>query len=154
MTHSVQITPERMTEGLIATLMPMFNRHWAEVSAFPDRDLEPNYAWYIETDAKGGYCMMIARVGEAIVGYLGYLVGEHPHHAGFIVATQDMFYVDPFRRKGMLGLQLIQASELVLKDRGVDVIFHAVEPQCDYSVLLRRAGYADLSKTMQKRISR
>ena len=152
MTHSVEITSERMTEGLIATLMPMFNRHWAEVSAFPDVDLEPDYGWYIETSAKGGYSMTVARVDGEVVGYIGYLVGAHAHHDGFMVASQDMFYVDPLRRKGMLGLKLLRASELALKARGVDVILQGVTPRCDYSALLRRAGYVDASRMMQKRI--
>ena len=152
MTPNVEITSERMTEGLIATLMPMFNRHWAEVSAFPDKDLEPNYAWYIETSAKGGYCMMIARLEDEVVGYMGYLVGAHTHHENFVVASQDMFYVDPLRRKGTLGLQLIRASERYLKKLGVNVILQGVTPRCDYSALLRRAGYVDASRMMQKRI--
>lgn len=152
MTPNVEITSEPMTEGLIATLMPMFNRHWAEVSAFPDIELEPNYAWYMETDEKGGYCMVVARLEDQVVGYIGFLVGAHTHHDGLMVASQDMFYVDPRRRKGMLGLQLIRASERFLKERGVDVILQGVTRQCDYSVLLRRAGYVDVSKTMQKRI--
>ena len=152
MTHSVEITSERMTEGLIAALMPMFNRHWAEVSPFPDLDLEPDYEWYLQVEEGGNYCMVVARIDDEIVGYIGFLIGKHPHHAGLIVANQDMFYVDPFRRKGMLGLQLIQASERVLKARGVNVIFQEVAPQCDYSALLKRAGYADLSTKMLKRI--
>lgn len=152
MTHSVEITAEPMTEGLIATLMPMFNRHWAEVSSFPDKDLEPDYEWYLQVEQQGNYCMLIARSEDEVVGYMGYLIGRHPHHEGFIVANQDMFYVDPLRRKGMLGLQLIKASERVLKARGVGVVFQIVTKQCDYSVLLRRAGYTDASRLMQKRI--
>ena len=152
MTHDIEITSERITEGLISSILPLLNQHWAEVSPYPDRDLEPNYAWYLENSENGSYCLVLARADEDIAGYMGYLVGEHAHHTGLIVATQDLFYVNPLRRKGRLGMQLIQASERYLKARGVNIILQSVTPQCDFSALLQRSGYADMSKTMQKRI--
>ena len=150
--EQLHITREVLTDGLINEMIPLLKKHWVEIAHYPDIPMDPNWEAYMAMQDNEALVIMTVRVNTKLVGYIVYFVHPNIHYQGSLQAVQDVLFIDPSYRKGMLGIRLLKASEAVLKGMGVQVVMQHLKFEHDFSPLLERLGYHDVDKIMAKRL--
>lgn len=140
---------------------PLLTQHWGEIANYKDTvPLEPDWSMYEKLEAKGAFWACVVEEikpaykenGEEIfldncpllrniIGYSAFYISNHPHYKSLRVAENDVIYLHPEYRKTGIGLKLIQESEKMLKDLGVQKIQWHVKLKHDFTPLLERLGY-------------
>lgn len=115
--------------------------HWREVALYRDKVvLDPDWSRYVTMENQNRLVVITARQGSEMVGYSVFFLGHHVHYKGCLVASNDVIYVKPENR-GVVGVRLIQGSERILADLGVNRVTWHVKPRNDWSGALERMGY-------------
>lgn len=134
---------------------PLIAQHWREIAAYPDIPLDVDLDTYRALEQAGKLCVLTARAGGAVIAYAVFFVLPHPHYRGSLQAHEDVIYVDPAHRGMALGLQLLDASERILRQRGVQVVHHHVKQQHPaLGRLLDQSGYTPVETIYSKRLDR
>jgi GNAT superfamily N-acetyltransferase len=135
---------ERYNEAIIRETGDLVMRHWHEVAHFKDVQLSPNWKQFELLRREGRLRLYCARAGETreLVGYSLWILGSL-HYANYKMAAEDLIYLAPEHRKGMLGAQLITFSENALWAEGCDVITRRTKTKKGlyFGRLLKRLGY-------------
>ncbi len=139
--QSVNIRRARLEE-LKGRINPLLQQHWEEVGSFKDEvALAPLWDLYQRAEENGSYTAIVAEEEKEIIGYAGFFVTAHLHHASLICAECDVIFLRKDKRQGGLGYRLIKESEDILRELGVKKILWHVKPLVDFSPLLKGMGY-------------
>jgi GNAT superfamily N-acetyltransferase len=122
-------------------MVPLISKHYKEIARFKDFRVEPDFSSYKAAEAAGNLRIYTARFDKQIVGFSVFQIYNHPHFKSAKQAYEELFYLDPIRRKGDLGDKLISYCDEQLSGDGLSVIYHAVAVERDFSLLLLRNGY-------------
>lgn len=133
--------------------LPLLQKHDAEVSAFKDIPLDPDYAQYEIFQKSGMLRVFTAREGERLVGYSLYFVSMAPHYKGSKQAVQDILFMDAEFRKGSNGIRFIRYCDDWLRTEGVQVTYQSTTMQgMDFGIVLERLGYRPLETLYARRL--
>lgn len=135
------IARERMKVGLIEEFLPLLREHFKEIAHFKDIVLDPDFAKYEAMDLTGRLLILTARVEGELVGYAIYFVMPALHYRRSLQAFQDVLYVAPEYRGGLLGMRLLKRSDQELKRMGVEVVRQHMKAAHSFGPLLARLGY-------------
>lgn len=128
---------------VIGEIKPLLEMHWQEIATYRDHiPLDPDYARYQAAEAAGNLLILTARHRGVLVGYSIFFMLAHPHYKSTLFAMNDIIFLHPDLRGGMLGPRLIKASEEEVRSRGAMKISWHIKPSHDFSPLLKRMGYA------------
>lgn len=144
---------EAFCPALMSEMVPLIVRHFREVSHFRDVSIEPDFDHYVAAEAAGILRIYTARTEGKLVGYSVFVVTQHPHFKGLTQANEELLFLDPEHRKGSLGLDLIDYCDNALKHEGVNIVFHTVSQERDFSPLLVRRGYELCDQVYARRFS-
>lgn len=134
-------------------LLPLFARQARELNAYPDIKLNVDRVLYEHADAVDGLRVFTARDRGRIVAYAMFIVDTNPHYCQSKQAKQDVFYVDPDRRGGLLGHRLIKYADAVFTMEGVQVVYHHVKlAHPTLGKLLALNGYGAIETIWGKRL--
>src|SRR5215475_10938247 len=86
--------------------------------------LDIDWKVYIELERVGNTVVVGAWDEGKLVGFVMYVVMEHPHHKRVRYAHCDIIGVLPAYRGQRIGRLLIAASEHLLRDKGVHYVCH------------------------------
>lgn len=92
------------------------------------KPLNPDNAMYAALDAAGRLFILTARREGVMVGYIVYIVYNHPHCTDLLCAYEEHYFLHPSARGGRNGLNLIRQSLGILRKRGVDRAFISTPP--------------------------
>lgn len=151
---------EESVETAWPDIQYLLRMHWREIATYPDIPLSVHHAAYEQAEAKGTLCIItMRRFGGLIaddhrmIGYAVFFVVQHPHYDTTRMAMQDVIYLDPEFRRGLLAMKLIAFSEGVLKARGCVVVHQHVKiAHPALGLLLRRRGYRHVEDLYVKRL--
>ena len=116
--------------------------HYREIALYQDKvPLAPNWASYYAMERAAQLVLVSARKEGVLVGYAAWLLKDHLHYQGHLVAMNDVIFLAKEHRRGRTGLRLIDESEYLLKVLGVDRIMWHIKPSNDWSPILKRKGY-------------
>ena len=94
--------------GCIHEALPLIIRHSEEIEdarfGMIDPDYDALYAW----ERAGMFHVFTARDEGRLVGYLGWLVFNHPYYRTKRTARTQMFWLDPVYRSGWTGYLLFK----------------------------------------------
>lgn len=122
-------------------LLPLLEKHWAEVTHYPDIPLDPDYEFYLKADELGMLRAYAAREDDALVGYCVYFVKPNPHYRKHLYAQQDVIFISKSRR-GRFGAQFIAWCDSQLAAEGVHVVTQHVKAAHNFGPMLeKRLGY-------------
>lgn len=138
--------------NIMTEVKPLLDKHWVELTVFPEIPLKVNWPHYIASEFVGNFKAYIARDNGKLVGYLAYFLGMHHHYATTLVATEDVFFVDPEHRTGTTGLKLLKFAELELKKLDVDLVIHHSKVAHDLGPILVRRGFKATDNLFMKRL--
>jgi hypothetical protein len=140
--HKYTIGVEEFTWDLFNEAMPLLEAHWEEIAVNKEYiKLKPNYELYFLMQENKNLNCLVARNEGRLVGYLVTLLHVHPHYTDHTFAQNDLFYISPKHRKGMLAIKLIKEQEKQMIRLGVSSITYSVNPKKDFSKLLERSGH-------------
>lgn len=151
-TQSVVFARESLATFLDEAL-PLLYDHWREIAKYQDIELKPNLPFYYRSEEAGCLRVHVLRVNGALVGYGVYIVGPNPHYSDSLQAVQDILFVRKDHRLGRLGIKLIEFSEQLLREEGVQVIHqHAKLEHPALAQILQRRGYTAVDVIYSKRL--
>lgn len=141
-------------DDFYADARPLIEQHWREVAHFPDVPLNPDLTRYRAMhDAGMLHCYVARGASGRVYGYALFIVNRSLHYADSVMAMEDVIFVDPEVRGGVLGKQLIQFSEMQLRALGVEfVTHHQKQAHPALGRLLSHLGYEAFEVNWIKRL--
>lgn len=156
-------------------ITPLLHTHYLEITT--DKAIKPlDVDWdrYRDMEEAGALRIMTARDVKDILaqplgavrihkshdtekGYRGRLVGyfcsfviKHVHYQQTTMAINDVLYVDPVHRRGMVGYKLIKRAAEDLKNLGADILIIHMKVDYPFRNLLIRQGYTLTEENWEK----
>ncbi len=131
----------------------MYKLQYEELGRFgKDIQVDPNWLAYNELEeAQQLLAYSVKNEDDVIVGYGLFILQRHLHYEE-LFAINDVFYILPEYREGMLGYKFIKFMEKDLEFNQVKMVVWSVKPQKDYSNLLKRLGYGLLEMNYFRRL--
>ena len=131
----------------------LLRNHWEEVAVYKDKiPLDPDWAFYEALSVAGLLGIYTVRLESELVGYFVVIAKSHPHYKGNVFAANDVIYLAPEHRKGLVGAKLISFAEKNLKERGVSVLVINTKVHRPFDPLLVRLGFDKVEHTYSKYI--
>jgi GNAT superfamily N-acetyltransferase len=125
----------------------LFQKHWEEIALFKDKmKLNPDWNYYEMLYKEGMLGLYTARKNNKLVGYFVVVAKEHPHYKDHTVAANDILFVDPDHRKGLVGYKLIKFAKENLKELGVSVLSINFKTHKPFDKILERLGFENTEK--------
>jgi len=135
-------------EDIVDELAPLAVEHHAEVNAFSDVPLDINWNRY--SMARDMYQLITCRIGDELVGWIGFFVYDHMRHIGYKIAKEDWYYVVPKCRGNGIGKALFKYAENVLRNAGVNRVMMSCKVDHDHAGLIESLGYTHYEKNFTK----
>ena len=116
---------------------------WQEIDVDHDQvPLDVDWNHYATLEAAGIYRVIAARKNGRLVGYNAFFLNRHTRHRGTVFGQNDVLYLHPAQRKGMVGIRFLTESDRLLKAAGaVKVRYDVMENAPTLGVILARLGY-------------
>lgn len=149
------INEEYLSDDKIAELIELAKLHNNEVGEFADKEFFIDIRLYSKLQEDGIIRAFIARDinTECAVGYIVYILMNHPHLANTLIAKEDGLFVDKSHRGSMLGYKLIRYADNILANKySVDAISQTATEKFDHSNMLIKLGYSKVETTYLRRI--
>lgn len=131
---------EPLTDELMEDISDYALDHLIETGANFKMKPEVWADWYNAVSKQGNIRIYTARNGK-LVGYAVFFVSPHRHHKSVIQATQDLIYLAPEARKGMIGMSFLKWCDDRLRDEGVQIVYQYSSMAHDIGQVLSRMGY-------------
>lgn len=137
---------EHYSAGLISEMLPLWRKHHDEIAGRCYGPLDPDLGTYERLDAMGLLRIYTARFEEGLVdnelaGYQVFGVSMHPHSRETKQAVQDVLYLLPAARKGLVGYNFLKWCVDELKQEGVMVVFQHISAGRDIRSLMGRLDF-------------
>lgn len=105
------------------------------------RPLKFRWPAYFALERNGACKLFTARESDGLIGFALYIVQEHLHHEGQIVAQCTMVGVRPEWRSKGLGRALVEFAEQWFKQHGVTHMVHHHRTLYDVTPLFEKLGF-------------
>lgn len=108
-------------------LIPMFHEHWDEIgmSGTEGLELDPNYSYYSYLESFGRLVGVGIETDDGeLVGYIVFILFEHPHHRYVRFAMTDCFLIKKeYRVKARRNIiRMFRFAEKILKGKNISYI--------------------------------
>lgn len=143
---------EPFTLDLGQELLPLFVDHYHEIATHQDIELKPRWDKYELLQAKKMLRVHVARLSGVPIGYAVWVIDAHLHYADSLQAHNDILFIDKPRRKGRLGMRLIQFSLEQLKAEGVQSVKLHIKLAHDWTRMAERLGFVKEEFILEKRL--
>lgn len=143
---------ESFSLDLLDEMMPLLKNHYGEIALYKDIPLSPAKSTYENADKAGFLRIYTMRHNHRLVGYEVFFIHKHPHYSETLEAVQDILFLSPEMRRGLLGYQFLKWCDGELENDGAQVIFRCVSNRYDYSPLLKRLGFMAHDTVYSRRV--
>lgn len=137
-------------------ILPLLQRHWAEITHYPDIALDVDRATYEKVEAMGFLrCYTVRLADGTLIGYNAFMVKANLHYQQSKQAQEDVLYLHPDYRRSRIGVQLIAYADEQLRAEGVQVVYHHQKlAHPALGAVVRRMGYEAVETIWAKRLDR
>lgn len=132
---------EAVTALLIEEIKPLLKEHHKEIPGVESVPFDPDYEMYFRLEKSGILRVFTLRDGPTLCGYQVFMVIKHPHSKDSLQANQDILYLKPAVRKGLLGYRFVKWCSEQLRNENVKVIYQHISARNDFGHLLERMGF-------------
>jgi len=102
--------------------------HWQEVGLDHDEiPLAPDWNEYRAQEKMGRHRVIAMREFGELIGYNAFFINKSLNYRHTLLATNNVFWMKPEKRKGMAGVRLLRESETLLRTTGVVKIFYHIK---------------------------
>lgn len=154
----MRFTLEPYSANLIAEMRPLWDAHNTEIPQL-GLPVDPDLSVYKKMADGKILRIFTARLGgghgnadSLLVGYQVFFVMKHPHRRYSLEASQDILYLDPEVRRGLVGFKFIKFCDKQLESEGVKVIYHQISAENNFGRIFERMGYKLMDLTFSRRI--
>lgn len=151
MTSTLTFQKERI-QDIYDEMLPIFIAHYHEIAHYKDIKLEPNVAEYFKMEDTGFVYAYTARDGGELIGYSVFFVKYNLHYKSSLQAWQDIIYISKERRG--FGKDFIKWCDEELRKLGVQVVYHHIKFDHDWSLVLEKMGYEKQDMLLSKRLDK
>lgn len=144
---------EQYSNELVQEMMPLWHAHHAETSDILYGPLDPDMRSYELSALAGLIRIYTVRVAGKLQGYQVFFVSHHPHSKESIQAIQDILFIHPSVRKGLIGYRFIRWCGNQLQNEGVNIVHQRISARNDFGRILTRMGYVLEDLTYSKRLT-
>jgi GNAT superfamily N-acetyltransferase len=131
----------------------LFYKHWLEIAVNKNKiKLNPDWGFYEALYNAGYLGIYTVRHNQKLVGYFVVVVKSHPHYKDHLFGANDIIYIDPDYRKGLVGFKLIKFVEKELVSLGVSVLSVNTKVHKPFDVVLERLGFDLVERVYTKYI--
>lgn len=121
--------------------MPIVVRHYDEIAQFKQvQKLDPDWGVYLKAEEAGKLWVMTARRNGEIVGYIIMLLTFDMHYRKMFRATEDVHFLIPEYRKGLLGYRMLAKTKQAMANKGCKTITFRTKADADHGKLFERLG--------------
>jgi GNAT superfamily N-acetyltransferase len=129
----------------------LFQQHYEEIAWRKDKiKLNPDMEKYKLLADQGLAKMYTARENGELIGYAIWFIVRHMHYKNTLKAMNDILYVAPEKRGGMLGVNLIRHCENELIRLGVHTIGMHIKKSLDWGYIAERMGFEPVETLYEK----
>ena len=129
----------------------LLSLHWDQIALNKDRiKLNPDWDTYQVLENKGALKIYTAREGALLVGYFVVVVSRSLHYKDHLFAANDILFLHPDHRKGLVGGKLIKFAEKRLKADGVSVLSINTKVHKPFDILLKRLRFTHTENLYSK----
>ena len=141
---------ESFSWKLVEEIKPLLVDHHEEVPGV-NAPLDPDFLVYATCEKIGVLRIFTVRDDLKLVGYQIFMVSKHPHSKDSLQANQDILYLSPDSRKGLLGYRFIKWCASQLINEGVKVVHQHISAKNNFGRILERIGFhlEDLTYSME-----
>lgn len=134
-----------------AECIPLFEKHYKEISHFQDIDLAPDLEQYRKLSDIGFLkCFTARSESSELIGYSFFFVKHNLHYKKSLQAVNDIIFID--KEKRGFGAEFIAWCDLQLKEIGCQVVYHHVKASKDWGPMIKRQGYELVDLIYAKRL--
>ena len=131
----------------------LLHQHWEEIAEEQDiLRLDPDLDTYHKLEAMGAIHILTARIDGVLVGYYVGIVRPMLHYKNVIMGSDDIYFIAPAYRKGMLGYRLFRQMFAHYKAWGCHLITVKTKVAHDHGALLTRLGMRPFEKSYIMRV--
>ena len=121
--------------------LPLLDRHYDEIAQFKDvQKLDPDWDAYYRIESQGKLWVMTARLDGEMIGYIVMMVTADMHYRKLLRATEDIHFILPEHRKGLLGYRMLAKTKQAMKEKGVHTVTFRTKANADHGLLFERLG--------------
>ena len=102
----------------------------------------PDVSKYAQLEEVGALLTLGAYDKDNLVGYSVNILTPHLHYQNLLCCHNDMLYLHPDYRQGLLGVRLIKTTRAAARALGVQFMLWHAKPGTNLDKLLRRLGCA------------
>lgn len=143
---------ERYSDALMEEMRPLWEVHHAETQSKNYGPLNPNLEMYRECADKGLMRFYVVRHRGELCGYQVFVISEHLHSKDWIQAAQDVLYLKPEHRQGLIGYRFIKWCIDQLRNEDIDIVHQTLSARNDFGKLFERLGFEREDITYSKRL--
>lgn len=146
---------ESLTLDFFEEGLPLFHRHYRDISANQDIKLEIDFERYFRLQDAGAVRLFTARAADGkLIGYAVFHVMTNMRYKSSLQATQDVLFVHPEFRG--CGMKLVEFCDNQLRNEGVQVVYHhtKAKPELNFGPALERRGYKLVDLIYSKRLDK
>ncbi len=142
---------QEFLETVKEDIKPLLQEHWEEIAVNKEViKLNPDWDAYSDLEKVGCLKIFTAREEDKLIGYFVVIVRNHIHYKDHLFAANDIIYVSPEYRKGMVGAKLIKFAEKCLKEDGVSVLIINTKRHKPFDTLLSWLGFTYTERLYSK----
>jgi hypothetical protein len=120
---------------------PLLAKHYDEIAQFKEvQELDPDWEAYEAMEKAGKLWIMTAREGSRLVGYIVMFISTDLHYRKLLKATEDVHFILPEYRKGLLGYRMLVKTKQAMKEKGVRATNFRTKANSDHGLLFERLG--------------
>lgn len=110
------------------------------------------FAWHIyyRLSLDRNLLILVARDDGVLCGVNMYILMEHPHHIGLMMAECDSLATAPAYRGKGIGRSLVSLGEKVLRNMGIQRVVHRYRTVYDAEPLFPKVGYTLVEQVYTK----
>lgn len=121
--------------------LALLDRHYEEIAQFKEvQKLDPDWNAYERAEEAGRLWVMTARCEGVMIGYIVMFLMRDMHYKSMLRATEDIHFILPEYRKGLLGYRLLLRMKQAMQEKGVQTITLRTKANADHGVLFERLG--------------
>ena len=127
--------------GAVWKHMDVVRRHYDEIAQFKDvQKLDPDFEAYDRLEKTGKLWVMTARSEGEFIGYIVMMITTDLHYRKMLRALEDIHFILPEHRKGLLGYKMLARTVEEMRAKGVQTITFRTKADQSHGVLFERLG--------------
>lgn len=144
----MQFAQELLCE-CVKEVMPLLQMHHAEVMPHGEAiPLDPDWDCYALLERLGRFVVFTARDDGRLVGYAAFHLMPHLQSRQFLRAVNEVIFVAPEHRRGMLALSFVKHCHDRLTAAGARHIAYESPLTSNLAPILHRIGYEDEARVV------